>query len=92
MGMAKPTERALFLLGGAGTDKTKGSTAIRSVTGTRIATENLRLGDYRNEWCRVPLCTTPYIYDYRTDSYFDGALEEVSSQSLGNERFTALHQ
>ena len=47
--MAKPTERALFLLGGAGTDKTKGIAAIRSVTGTRIATENPRLGSCKDK-------------------------------------------
>jgi len=39
MGTARPTERAFFFLGCARTDKTKGSAAIRSTTGTRIATE-----------------------------------------------------
>ena len=41
--MAKPAERASFLLGGAGTDRTKGSAAIISATRTRIATENPKL-------------------------------------------------
>ena len=71
--MAKPTERALFLLGGAGTDKTKGSAAIRSVTRTRIETENARLVPCRdkgvtNVTSRVGCpYAAPYLYGYRTD-------------------------
>src|SRR5258707_14318281 len=67
MGTAKPVEREFCFSGCARTDKKKGSVAIRSVTGTRIATENLRLvaAGATGVGLPVPPCATPYLYGHR---------------------------